>query len=331
MTESGRPRVFVTDAFEGLEPRNGPSLFDVLRGIAEVDVWPGPGRPSPEALRERTSRSAGLLCLLTDRIDRDLFEASPMLRIVSTCSVGVDHIDVDAARAHGVEIGHTPGVLAETTAELAFGLLLAAARRIAEGDRWLRSGAWRPEARWAPDMLLGRDLAGATLGVLGLGAIGQAVAARGRAFGMRTIGWTPSGRRVDAVESRSFEQTLAEADFVTVHVAYSERTRGLIDAAALERMRPGAYLVNTARGGIVDESALARALSSGHLAGAALDVFAQEPLERTSPLLALENVVLTPHIGSASLATRRRMARLAVDNLRAGLLGEPLPAAVVLG
>jgi glyoxylate reductase len=225
----------------------------------------------------------------------------------------------------GIPVGHTPGILTETTADLAFGLLLAAARRIPEADRFVRDGGWTWERRWDPEGFLGRDVHGATLGIIGLGAIGQALAARARGFGMRVLGWSRTPRHLDGVEAVSLADLLAAADFVTIHLALSSETRGLIDASALSGMREGAILVNTARGGIVDEAALAEALRSGRLAGAALDVFAREPLESDSPLLEAPNLLLTPHIGSASLATRSRMAALAVDNLLAGLEGRAMP------
>jgi glyoxylate reductase len=296
-----------------------------LADVSDVDLWTGEGAAPPDALREHARCADGLLCMLTDRIDADLLAACPRLRVVSSCSVGLDHVDLAAAAARGVVVGHTPGVLVDTTAELAFGLLLAAARRLAEADRFVRAGGWTPERTWEPDLLLGRDLAGATLGVIGLGAIGQAVARRAGAFGMRVLGWTRSGRQVDGVEPRPLDALLAESDFVSIHVALAPETRGLLDAQALGRMRPGAILVNTARGGIVDEVALVQALRSGRLGGAALDVYEHEPLDPVSPLLDLPNVILTPHIGSASVATRTRMADLAVDNLLAGLEGRPLP------
>jgi len=267
----------------------------------------------------------GLLCLLTDSVDASLLAASPALRVISSCSVGVDHVDLVGATARGIPVGHTPGVLAETTADLAFGLLLAAARRIVEADRQLRAGCWTWEHRWDPDGLLGRDVHGATLGVVGLGAIGRAVAARAQGFRMRVLGWSRAHRDLPGVERVALPELLEAADFVSVHLALAPETRGLLDAAALGRMRDGAILVNTARGGIVDEEALAGALRSGRLAAAALDVFAREPLDATSPLWDAPNLVLTPHIGSASIATRIRMADLAVDNLLAGLEGRPMP------
>jgi glyoxylate reductase len=265
--------------------------------------------------------------MLTDRVDAALLDAAPRLRAISSCSVGVDHVDLAVATARGIPVGHTPGVLTGTTADLAFGLLLAAARRIPEADRFVREGHWTAERRWEPDLLLGRDVHGATLGVVGLGAIGRAVARRALGFGMRVLGWSRSPREVPGVERVALDALLAQADFVTVHVALAPETRGLLDARAIARMRPGAILVNTARGGIVDEAALAEALRAGRLAAAALDVFGEEPLPGTSPLRDAPRVVLAPHIGSASVATRERMAALTVANLRAGLAGAPMPHA----
>jgi glyoxylate reductase len=296
-----------------------------------MEVWPGPGAPSPRELARRAAEAEGLLCLLTDRIDAALLDACPRLRVVSSCSVGLDHVDLSAAGQRGIAVGHTPGVLAETTADLAFGLLLAAARRIVEADRFVRQGHWTEARSWEPELLLGRDVHGASLGVVGLGEIGRAVARRARGFSMRVRGWSRSGRRVEGVETLELELLLERSDFLSVHLARTPETLGLLDARALARMPRGAFLVNTSRGGIVDEQALVDALRNGQLAGAGLDVYDCEPLPPHSPLLELENVVLTPHIGSASIATRSRMADLAVDNLLAGLEGRPLPRAATPG
>ena len=321
-TLSQPPGVFVTRSLAGL---GSPDLLARLHERARVRIWSEEHPPSSEALREAMDGCAGLLCLLTDRIDRDLIEASPALRVISSMSVGVDHIDLAAATARRIPVGHTPGVLAETTADLTLALLLAAARRIPEADRFVRDGRWTPERRWAPDMLLGRDVHGATLGVIGLGAIGRAVARRARGFGMHVLGWTRSGRPVPQVEAAALDEVVRRADFVSLHVGLAPETRGILDEARIRSMKPGAVLVNTARGGLVDEVALAAALESGRLGAAALDVFDHEPLRPESRLLRAPNLVLTPHIGSASVTTRRRMAALAVDNLLAGLAGEPLP------
>ena len=313
-----RPRVFVTRSLPG----------EAIRRLAQrvdVEVWEGDGAPSRAALEAGAADADGLLCLLTDPVDGALLARCQRLRVISSCSVGLDHVDLEAATRLGIPVGYTPGVLAETTADLAFALLLAAARRLPEADRALRAGEWTWERRWDPAGFLGRDVHGATLGILGLGAIGRAVAARARGFDMRVLGWSRSGRATAGVEPADFEQVLAEADFLSVHVALTAETRGLLDGAAIGRIKRGAVLVNTARGGILDEAALVEALRSGHLAAAALDVFATEPLPGDSPLLAAPNLVLTPHIGSASIATRQRMADLSVENLLAGLEGRPMP------
>ena len=318
---TGRPRVFATHALPG-------EALAELAAASELEVWPERGAPPPEALAARTAAADGLLCMLTDRVDAGLLGRCTRLRAVSSVSVGVDHVDLAAATARRIPVGHTPGVLTETTADLAFALLLAAARRIAEGDRWVRAGRWRPDSVWEPDRLLGRDVHGATLGIVGLGAIGQAVARRARGFAMRVLAWSRTRRALadlPELEWVPLAELLERSDFVSVHVALTDETRGLLDAAAIARMKPGAVLVNAARGGIVDERALARALREGRLAAVGLDVFEHEPLDPTSPLLSLENAVLTPHIGSASAATRSRMAERAVRNLLAALAGERMP------
>jgi len=291
----------------------------------DMACWPGPGLLPPGTLRAEVTAADGLVCLLTDRIDAALIDTAPRLRFVSSVSVGLDHVDLAAATARGIPVGHTPGVLVDATADTAFALLLAAARRVAEADAWVRAGHWRPENAWSPDFFLGRDLAGATLGLVGLGAIGQAVARRAAAFGMRVVGWNRSPRDITGVESLSLAAVLAASDFVSVHVALTPETRGLLDAGRLAQMRRGAILINTARGGIVDEAALAEALASGRLGGAGLDVYAREPLPADSPLLGAPNTVLAPHIGSATALTRRRMADLAADNALAALRGERMP------
>jgi glyoxylate reductase len=280
---------------------------------------------SADALARAAAGAHGLLCLLTDRVDVALLERCPRLRVVSSYSVGLDHVDLAAATARGVAVGHTPGVLTETTADLAFALLLAAARRVAEADRFVRGGGWTAQRRWEPELLLGRDLHGATLGIVGLGAIGRAVARRAQGFGMEVLGWSRGPREVPGVERVALPELLERSALVSLHVALAPETRGLVGRAELARMPAGSVLVNTARGGIVDEQALAEALRSGHLHAAGLDVFAEEPLPADSPLRELPNVVLAPHVGSATVATRERMAERAVANLLAGLAGERLP------
>jgi len=240
-------------------------------------------------------------------------------------SVGVDHIDVTAATARGIPVGNTPGVLVETTADATFALLLAAARRLVEADHFVRGGHWRVENAWSPEFFTGKDVAGATLGIVGLGEVGQAVARRAAGFGMRVIGWNRSPKSVAGVELIELDALMAESDFVSINVALGEETRNLIDKRRLALMKPDAVLVNTARGGIVDEVALADALSHDRLAAAGLDVFEREPVPEDHPLLSLPNVVATPHIGSATEATRVKMADMAAANMLAALAGERMP------
>ena len=318
MSDSALPRVFATRSLPG-------RALQRLAETSDLDVWEGPGGPPDEALRGRTREAEGLLCLLTDTVDEALFAACPRLRVVSSVSVGLDHIAVEAAQARGISVGFTPGVLVETTADLTFALLLAAARRIVEADRFVREGQWTWERRWEPDLLLGRDVGGAVLGVVGLGAIGRAVARRAGGFSMRVLGWNRTPRAIAGIECVELDVLLSESDFLSVHVALTPQTRGLIGPTQIARMKRGAVLVNTSRGGIVDEAAVAAALHEGRLGAAALDVFESEPLQADAPILAAPNLVVAPHIGSASVATRERMADLAVDNLLAGLAGRPLP------
>ena len=310
-------KVFSTSRLTG-------NVLQPLQDVCDLDVWDN-DKPVPRAvLSERLAGCDGLLCLLTNRIDAELIDAHPGLRFVSSMSVGVDHVDVAALSRRGIPLGHTPGVLVDTTADLAVALMLAAARRIPEADRFVREGRWDPAMPWHPGMFVGKDIAGSTVGILGLGAIGQAVATRLRAFGARVIGWNRSPRQLEGVESVGLDVLLEQSDFLSIHVALSEETRNLLGDDAIAAMKPGAVLINTARGGIVDEVALASALKSGHLFAAGVDVFSREPVAEDNPLLGLSNVVLAPHIGSASERTRGRMAALAVENMVAAIRGEPM-------
>jgi len=319
------PRVFVTRELPG----EGFAALCADPDL-EVSVWPGESPPPPDDLRAAVQGVAGLLCLITDQVDASVLEAAgPGLRVVSQMAVGVDNIDVGTCAARGIPVGHTPGVLTETAADLAWALLMAGARRVVEAAAYVQAGRWQT---WAPTMLAGRDVHGATLGIVGFGAIGQAVARRARGFEMRVLYWSrhekPEAASALGATYVPFERLLAESDFVSVHVALTAETRHLIDAKALGRMKETALLVNTARGPVVDEAALVAALRSGRPGGAALDVTEVEPLSMDSPLLTLPQVTVLPHIGSASMATRARMADIAVANLRAGLRGEALPHAV---
>jgi len=294
---------------------------------ADVELLAGRSLGDPGAAAQLAG-CHGLVCLLTDAVSRAVVQGMDRLEFVASVSVGVDHIDVPALTERGIPVGNTPGVLVDATADLALALLLAAARRVAEGDRFIRAGQWRADNRWAPDFFLGKDLRGATLGIVGLGAIGRAVAQRAAVFGLRLVGWTPSGREVPGVEAVSLEELLACSDYVSVHVALAAATRNLIGAREIAAMKPGAVLVNTARGGIVDEAALARALDEGRLFAAGLDVFEREPLSPDSPLLSHPRVVLVPHVGSATARTRLQMVELAVANAVAAIQGRPMPHCV---
>jgi glyoxylate reductase len=306
-----QPRVFVTRELPG-------GALERLAREHDVEVWPERLPPPRSELLARAPGLEGLLSLLTDQVDAELIEAAPELRAISNYAVGVDNVDVEAAAARGIPVGNTPDVLTESTADLALALMLGIARRLAEGEAFVRAGEWRT---WEPGLMLGRDLHGATVGIVGYGRIGQAVGRRLEGFGCEILTTSGSG-------GVPLDELFERSDFVTIHCPLTPDTRGLIDDAALRRMKPTAYLVNTARGPIVDTDALARALHAGELAGAALDVTDPEPLPGDHPLLAAPNLLVVPHVGSATVATRERMADMAVDNLLAGLAGEPMPNAV---
>ena len=288
----------------------------------DADVWQGPPEAIPrDELLRRIAGKHGAITLLTERVDAEFLEAAgPGLRIVANYAVGFDNIDVDKCTHRGVMATNTPDVLTETTADLAWALLTAAARRIAEGDRFLRS---RTPWIWGPEMMLGQDVHDATLGVVGFGRIGQAVARRARGFGMRVIYFDlfrppPEVEREHAAEYREFDDLLAEADFISIHVALTPETRHLFGAEQFRRMKPTSAIVNTSRGPVIDEAALAEALRNGEIFGAGLDVFEKEP-EVHPALLDLDNAVIVPHLGSATVATRDAMGMLAAENLFAGL------------
>jgi glyoxylate reductase len=300
-------RVLVTRALPGT------AALDRLRAAHEVDVWPGALPPHPTELRERAACAEGLLCLLTDRVDEALLDAAPHLRAIANYAVGSDNVDLGATARRGIAVGVTPDVLTEATADLAFALLLAAARRLPEAAQAVRDGRWRT---WEPQGWLGAGVHGATLAIVGPGRIGTAVARRAQGFAMDVV---TVGRGDD------LHAALARADFVSLHAPLTDATRHLIDAAALRAMRPTAVLVNTGRGGLVEQAALAAVLHEGRLAAAALDVTDPEPLPADDPLLRAPNVLVVPHIGSATHAARERMTALAVDNLLAGLAGAPMP------
>ena len=283
------------------------TALERLRAEHEVDVWPGELPPSRDELIEHAREAEGLLCLLTDVIDADVIAACPELRAISNYAIGSDNIDAEAAGERGIEVSVTPDVLTDTTADLAFALLLAAARRLPEAARDVRAGKWRT---WEPSGWLGQDVHDATLLIVGMGRIGSAVARRAEAFGM-SVGGVGRG---DVLS-----EALVEADFVSIHCPLTDETRGLFGEAEFSYMRSTAVLVNTARGPIVQTEALTKALTDGRLGAAALDVTDPEPLPPDHMLLKLPNALVVPHIGSATHRTRERMADLAVDNLLSAL------------
>jgi glyoxylate reductase len=302
-------KVFVTRAIDA-------AALERLRAAAAVTVWPD-DKPAPAwALRSALSDADAILSMLTDRIDERLIASAQRLRVISNLAVGVDNIDVEAATRAGIAVGHTPGVVADATADLAFGLLMATARRIAEADRFVRTGKWRT---WGPTTMLGRDVHAGTLGIIGFGAIGQAMARRARGFEMRVfyLRHGSSGRKrvPEGAVGVSLPRLLAQSDYVSLHVPLTAKTRHMIGAREFARMKPGAILVNTARGPVVDQAAMVAALKSGHLGGAGLDVTDPEPISSGDRLVRFDNVVITPHIGTASIATRANMAAIAVDNI----------------
>lgn len=325
-------------------------ILNQLTMHGHVVSWEPDCPVTREWLLDHISEAEALYCLLTDCIDRDVILLGKRLRVVSSMSVGVDHIDVDECTNRGIPVGHTPGVLTETTADLAFALLMTAARRIEEGARYVRQGQW---TTWNPELLLGRDVYGATLGIIGFGRIGQAVARRALGFNMKVLvaqvarthnkedkptrsaavkvtdgyhQWTwNESIESGEVQSVALSEVLARADFLSLHVPLTDETRHMIGANELQAMKPTAILINTARGGVVETETLYRALKDGMIGGAALDVTDPEPLPASHPLLSLTNCLVIPHLGSASVATRGRMALMAAENVIAGLKGDHLP------
>jgi glyoxylate reductase len=308
--------------------RISPAGLDLILANSNAGIWEKDLPIPREDLLQHVKGIAGLLSMLSDRIDGTVMDAAgPGLKVISSFSVGVDNIDLMEATRRGIPVGHTPDVLTDATADFAFALLMAAARRVVEADRYVRAGHWKT---WGPSILLGTEVHGATLGIIGFGRIGQAVARRARGFGMHVFyfdhqadpGKIPEGLQAQSVD---LDTLLRESDFVSLHVPLTDQTRRWFNAEQFAKMKPGAILINTARGPIVDQASLYDALSSGRLTAAGIDVCDPEPLPMDSPLLKLENLVIAPHIASASKHTREQMAILAAENLLAGLRGEKLP------
>jgi glyoxylate reductase len=325
VAEAGsRPRVFVSRII----PDEG---LDLIRASCEMDLWDGELPPPRDELLRRVAGVDGALTLLTDKVDDAFLDAAgPQLRVVSNYAVGFDNIDVAACARRGIPVGNTPGVLTDTTADLAWTLLMAAARRVPEGDRYVRDGRWKT---WGPLLLLGPDVHGATIGIVGFGRIGQAVARRAAGFGMRILYHDVNELPSDVTEPLGavftpLDDLLAQSDFVSLHVNLTPETRHLIDARTLALMRPTAVLVNTSRGPVVDQAALADALEQDGIFAAALDVTDPEPIPMDDRLVGRDDCLIVPHIASASRATRGKMAQMAAANLIAGVTGQPLPTEV---
>lgn len=314
-----KQKIFITRRI----PEAGISL---LEQKYEVDIWQEDLPPAPAELRKRAQNCCAILSMLSDKIDVEVMEAiGKNLKVISNYAVGFDNIEVAEATRRGIAVGNTPDVLTNATADFAFALLMAAARRVVEADASVRAGSWKT---WGPAILLGADLTGATLGIIGFGRIGQAVARRALGFEMRILYYDPSiGERNLKFQGEqvTLERLLRDSDFITLHAPLNPQTRRMINTDTLELVKPGAILINTARGGLIDQQVLYEALKSRKLAYAALDVTDPEPLPKDSPLLTLDNLVITPHIASASRTTRERMAVMAAQNILAGLNGQRLP------
>lgn len=296
----------------------------------EVKVHRGQDPPSREELLRETQDVPGALVMLTEKIDREFIDNAQKLKVISSFSVGVDHVDLDACTARDVMVTHTPDVLTDATADLAFALILAASRRIAEGDRYMRSKKWKQ--KWTPNLLLGYDLHGSTLGIVGFGRIGQAVAKRASGFGMKVVYYDHKGSNIEAAKSLNsvylkLDDLLRTSDVVSVHLPLTVETRHIFDDRAFSLMKKSAVFVNTSRGSIVDQKALVEALRTNKIFAAGLDVFEKEPLDEDDPLLQLENAVFVPHLGSATMQTRSAMAELAARNLVEAFSGR-VPKAV---
>ena len=314
-----KPRVYVTRQIF-------PDALDLIEKFAELELWPDDEPPSPEQLMEAMSNVEGAIINVMDRIDAPLLDAAPQLRVLSQVAAGLDNIDIPEATKRDIMVGYTPGVLAKSTADLAFALLLAVARRVVESDKWVREGNWKISHH--PMFWLGSEVNGSTLGILGLGGIGLEMAKRGLGFDMKILYHSRTRKRdlekEYGLKYASFKRVLAESDFLSIHVPLTPQTNHFIGEKQLKMMKPSSILVNLSRGPVVDTEALQQALTKGTIAGAGLDVFDPEPVPTDHPILGLDNVVVLPHIGSASNRSRRDMHLLAARNLVAGLNGDRL-------
>ena len=316
-----KPKVYVTRELPGRS-------LEMIREYFDVEVWPEYGPPSKEEIIKKAANIDALATLLSDKIDAEVFDAAPKLKIVAQMAVGFDNIDVKEATKRGIYVTNTPGVLTETTADFAWALLMAVARRVVEADKHVRTGKWK--VSWHPSMLLGRDVYGATLGIIGAGRIGAAVARRAKGFNMKILYYDvvpmpPEIEKELGAKRVDLETVFKESDFVSIHVPLTKETYHMVNEERLKLMKKTAFIINNARGPVVDEKALYKALKEGWIAGAALDVFEQEPTSVDNPLLKLENVVVAPHISSASHETRSKMAEMVAENLVAFFQGKVPP------
>jgi glyoxylate reductase len=315
-----KPKIYVTRDL----PERG---LQIIKKHFDTEVWPEYSPPPKKTIIEKAKNVDALATLLSDRIDAEIFNAAPKLKIVSQLAVGFDNLDIPEATKRGIYVTNTPEVLTDTTADFAWALLMAVARRVAEADKYVRTGQWK--VGWHPNMMAGRDVYNATIGVVGAGRIGYAVAKRATGFSMKILFYDvvprPEIERDLGGKKVDLDTLLRESDFVSIHVPLMKETRHLINEQKLRLMKKTAYLINNSRGPVVDEKALCKALKEGWIAGAGLDVFEQEPIPLDSPLLKLDNVVVAPHISSASLETRSRMAEMVAENLVAFFEGKRPP------
>ncbi len=315
-----KPKVYITREL----PERG---LNIIRKYFDVEVWPDYAPPPKNVIIDKAKDVDALGSLLSDKIDIEVFNAAPKLKIVSQLAVGFDNIDITEATKRGIYVTNTPEVLTDTTADFAWSLLMAVARRIVEADKYVRTGQWK--VSWHPAMLAGRDIHHATIGVVGAGRIGYAVAQRAKGFDMKILFYDvvprPEIEKDLGAKKVDMDTLLKESDFVSIHVPLMKETHHLINAEKLKLMKKTAYLVNNSRGPVVDEKALYEALKKGQIAGAGLDVFEQEPTPLDNPLLKLDNVVVAPHISSASLETRSKMSEMVAENLVSFFQGKRPP------
>ncbi len=319
-----KSRIFVTRVIPEKDLKHLAEVFD-------VEIWQDYAQPPEKILANKIRNVDGLVSMLSDKIDREILDDAPRLKIIAQLAVGFDNIDIDEATKRGIYVTNTPDVLTETTADFAWALLMATARRVVEADRYVRTCQW--EVAWHPNMLVGRDVYGATLGVIGAGRIGEAMIRRALGFSMRVVYHSRSRKpEVEKMGAKwvELEELLRQSDFVSLHVPLTQETRHLINSENLRLMKNTAYLINNSRGAVIDERALYDALRAGQIAGAALDVFEQEPTPTSNPLLNLENVVVAPHISSASIQTRNKMSEMVVENILAFFNGKKPPNLVNL-